>query len=371
MSYPDSKAAREADRARVVAVDTEVSELQERIRVLRMEQESCQRRLEAYKYPVLTLPNEITSEIFIHFLPPYPTCPQLRGLRSPTSLTHICRKWRDIALGTPKLWRAFSTAYRADQPEHIQAVQTWLERSGSCPLSVKLVLGNAPHDEALTAILLHRERWQHMELNLAANEVALIKGPMPLLQSLSLGVGDFEYTQPATTVDDFPRLRAVTLDDACHGNWLPISQLTSLTFDDVEPDNYLPLLQDAVNLVRLHLIDCDTDVLPPQCSVKLDRLETLVVVSTFSWDSGASQIFETFILPALRTLHVSGTFLGEDPRSIAPLLTRSRCKLQEVLVARECKFSETAFRAAFPSIPNIIFDGEYSWSARRHLRNAL
>ncbi|KAJ7641164.1 hypothetical protein FB45DRAFT_712335, partial [Roridomyces roridus] len=56
--------------------------------------------------PVLTLPNEITSEIFVHFLPPYPVCPPMTGLDSPTSLTHICRQWREIALATPKLWRA-------------------------------------------------------------------------------------------------------------------------------------------------------------------------------------------------------------------------------------------------------------------------
>ncbi|KAJ7641171.1 hypothetical protein FB45DRAFT_714809, partial [Roridomyces roridus] len=112
------------------------------------------------------LPNEITSEIFLHFLPPYPACPPLTGLGSPTSLTHICRKWREISWATPKLWRAFSTAYKANQPEHIQAVQNWLERSGSCPLSIELVLGDEGHNDAFAAILLHRERWQHMDLEL-------------------------------------------------------------------------------------------------------------------------------------------------------------------------------------------------------------
>ncbi|KAJ6504124.1 hypothetical protein C8R47DRAFT_177927 [Mycena vitilis] len=53
-----------------------------------------------------TLPNEITSEIFLHFLPVYPRCPPLTGNLSPTCLTHICRRWREIALTTPALWRA-------------------------------------------------------------------------------------------------------------------------------------------------------------------------------------------------------------------------------------------------------------------------
>ncbi|KAJ7187330.1 hypothetical protein C8R46DRAFT_1059491 [Mycena filopes] len=59
-------------------------------------------------YPVLTLPNEIVSEIFIRVLPPYPECPPWKGSLSPSLLTQICRKWREIALSTPELWRAMA-----------------------------------------------------------------------------------------------------------------------------------------------------------------------------------------------------------------------------------------------------------------------
>ncbi|KAJ7641194.1 hypothetical protein FB45DRAFT_1021963 [Roridomyces roridus] len=258
MSYsnPDSKAAqlRATDRAHVVAIDTQIHELQERIRVLQTEREPCQQRLDAYRYPVLTLPNEITSGIFLHFIPPYPACPPLRGIASPTSLTHICRKWREIALTSPRLWRAFCTGYTAHH------------------------LAPSPHAPIY---------WQHVQLDLAADDVALINGPMPLLESLCLDV-DFDYTHPATTARDFPRLRSVALYGGIHGNWLPISQLTSLTFQDVEPTNYyLPILQEAVNLVRLHLIDCDTDV-PPQTNVKLDQLQTLVLVRPYEDVEGAA-----------------------------------------------------------------------------------
>ncbi|KAJ7639452.1 hypothetical protein FB45DRAFT_725271, partial [Roridomyces roridus] len=78
------------------------------------------------------LPNEIVSEIFIQCLPPYPICPPFRGLSSPTCLTHICRKWRDIALTTPQLWRAIPFPASGDY----KTPQAWLERSGSCPLSI-------------------------------------------------------------------------------------------------------------------------------------------------------------------------------------------------------------------------------------------
>ncbi|KAJ6601608.1 hypothetical protein B0H10DRAFT_1762067, partial [Mycena sp. CBHHK59/15] len=54
-------------------------------------------------YPILTLPNEITSQIFVHCLP---THGRVRPSRQavPLLLVHICRQWRDIALSTWELW---------------------------------------------------------------------------------------------------------------------------------------------------------------------------------------------------------------------------------------------------------------------------
>ncbi|KAJ7641162.1 hypothetical protein FB45DRAFT_1053744 [Roridomyces roridus] len=342
-----------------------------RFTALQLEQESRQQRLDAYTYPVLTLPNEITSEIFVLVLPPYPYRSKLTGLSSPTSLTHICGKWRDIALATPRLWRAFSTVFKADQPEHILAVQTWLERSGSCPLSIHLAVGDQVPNEVLVAILLHRERWQHMELELAASELGLVKGPMPLLEILTLAVETGDHTTPATDVNSFPRLRAVTVHNTCGVklNWLPMFQLTSLTFVDmVSSNDYLPLLQDALNLVSLHLIACNTNV-PLQSGVKLDRLEKLVIFNCWCPEDAATPIFETFTLPALRTLLVSGELLGpgNPTASLIPLVTRSGCELQQIIIvpgsrSRNASFIIRALREVFPSIANFIFsDSKYDW----------
>ncbi|KAJ7277352.1 hypothetical protein C8J57DRAFT_1024804, partial [Mycena rebaudengoi] len=62
-----------------------------------------QAELNLYTYPVLTLPPEITSEIFVQSLPshdpvvPYPS-------ESPLIFLRICRAWRLLALSTPALW---------------------------------------------------------------------------------------------------------------------------------------------------------------------------------------------------------------------------------------------------------------------------
>jgi hypothetical protein len=80
-------------------------DLERSLSVFRTEKTLVQERLHSYRYPVLELPNEIIFEIFIHFLPIYPAWP-FTGLLSPTTLTHICRQWREITLTTPLLWRA-------------------------------------------------------------------------------------------------------------------------------------------------------------------------------------------------------------------------------------------------------------------------
>ncbi|KAJ6608263.1 hypothetical protein B0H10DRAFT_1711402, partial [Mycena sp. CBHHK59/15] len=53
-------------------------------------------------HPVLSLPPEITSEIFIHCLPSGFLKPSTR--KAPLLFTQICHRWRLIALETPELW---------------------------------------------------------------------------------------------------------------------------------------------------------------------------------------------------------------------------------------------------------------------------
>ncbi|KAJ7906184.1 hypothetical protein B0H13DRAFT_2021492 [Mycena leptocephala] len=61
--------ALEADRNSVAAIDAEILRLERSLSGLRTAKAVLKQRLESYQYPVLTLPNEIVSEIFIHFLP--------------------------------------------------------------------------------------------------------------------------------------------------------------------------------------------------------------------------------------------------------------------------------------------------------------
>ncbi|KAJ7483427.1 hypothetical protein FB451DRAFT_1439469 [Mycena latifolia] len=102
------RASLAADRARSANIGAHIAELERSLHSLKQERDILQRRLEAYTYPVLALPNEIVSEIFVHFLPVYPERPPIIGRLSPVTLGEICRKWREIAFSTPTLWRGIS-----------------------------------------------------------------------------------------------------------------------------------------------------------------------------------------------------------------------------------------------------------------------
>ncbi|KAJ7259389.1 hypothetical protein C8J57DRAFT_1019314, partial [Mycena rebaudengoi] len=88
-------------------LDARILALEDSLAAARREREGLNSRLGDYKYPILTLPVEITSEIFIAFLPLYAKCPDpMIRLLSPTLLGQVCRNWREIAFDTPRLWRA-------------------------------------------------------------------------------------------------------------------------------------------------------------------------------------------------------------------------------------------------------------------------
>ncbi|KAJ6457478.1 hypothetical protein C8R47DRAFT_934066, partial [Mycena vitilis] len=126
-------------------------------------------RLNSFKYPVLTLPNEITSAIFIRFLPPYPVFPPFTGVHSPTVLTYICWQWRDISLSLPALW-SFISSYDDDLAHHgpedsePPMLRLWLERSRPYPLYLRLGKHEWADDTLVQAFISHRARWESLEL---------------------------------------------------------------------------------------------------------------------------------------------------------------------------------------------------------------
>ncbi|KAJ7274148.1 hypothetical protein C8J57DRAFT_1062663, partial [Mycena rebaudengoi] len=116
-----------------------VAELTTLIDKLVAERSNLQAELDSIVYPVLTIPLEVTSNIFEQSIPedsPHPS-PE----NAPLLLTQICRQWRATALATPSLWQYIRLElppwYYVGQNEGGERLlQMWLENSAKLPLSI-------------------------------------------------------------------------------------------------------------------------------------------------------------------------------------------------------------------------------------------
>ncbi|KAJ7135183.1 hypothetical protein C8R43DRAFT_1021310 [Mycena crocata] len=315
-------------------------------------------------YPVLTLPSEIVSEIFIHFLPVYPMCPPPTGLSSPTLLTHICSVWREIALGTLALWRAFSWNFnnRGTDDEKMELLKLWLARSGSCPLSIEAE-DYLPPGTLLDTLLPHRERLEYAKLRPSHFDPRIVHGGMTSLRRLHMRL-EVEESLPVNFTG-VPQLRSVSFEYRTEGTiiMLPWAQLTSLALHNVFPQECTPILQQAVNLMHCELaVEAGPGAFAAEPTVELLRLESLVLMGDVD-----SYCLDTFILPALRSFHVSGEELAPDPiAAITSLISKSGCKLQKLCIAGERTVPKHAYRNAFPTIPKLVFNKRWTKWEKEH-----
>ncbi|KAJ6481868.1 hypothetical protein C8R45DRAFT_313863 [Mycena sanguinolenta] len=343
--------AQERLDTRVAELKAQVLDLECSIADLQTEKAMAQQRLDSYKYPVLTLPDEIIAEIFVRFLPSYPICPPFVGPLSPISLTHICHRWRAVALATPTLWKAieFRCSYNCECPA-FPLGGTWLSRSGSCPLSIRIVGAVKTHlPDILSAIVPHRARWEHLKLIIHADPLPhLFDGPLPLLRHLDLAL--FNCRPFELRAVDVPQLRSVkVLRNPVVA--LPWAQLTSLVLWAMPPSVVLSILHQAPRL-----IDCVLGCGPQQFSfVGIDHLtipclKTLVLIAN---DGFVHDFLANLSVPALYRLEF---IEGTNPIGLLTALTSMSVKLQEINVRQRAtheaieRLSEDHYRTAFPSI---------------------
>lgn len=136
----------------------------------------------------------MTVEIFTHFLPIYPMRASLVGTQSPTILTQVCRRWRNIAISVPQLWRAIRLDLGTEFQSHqINLLRSWLQRSETRLLSVGIACNGLPslliepHVELfLQELMFHRKRWEYVEIELPFDVVPLMQGELPSLRVLTI-----------------------------------------------------------------------------------------------------------------------------------------------------------------------------------------
>ncbi|KAJ7162318.1 hypothetical protein C8R46DRAFT_347619 [Mycena filopes] len=243
------------------------SSLDQRIAALLRERAVVQKGLDAISYPVVTLPFEITSQIFLWTEIPRNSrespsflsrsSAQLNSLR----LGHICRVWRQIALDTRGLWNTLEVALDHPSPRRLRAhqslTQTFLSRAASSPLHISLCGDRKSFRTMLDILVPYSRTWGNISFHCPGLErledLQSIHHQLPALTFLKVSLASTPGTGAfGNMFNDAPLLRTVNLSGfGSQKSALPWCQLTSLTLDICSGDHFAQILGWTPNLVHL------------------------------------------------------------------------------------------------------------------------
>jgi hypothetical protein len=288
--------------------------------------------------PSRRLPSELIFEIFHYYM----DHSDLSEYTPPWALTHVCRRWRQIAVNTPTLWKSFPPIrliggmQKGELKRHIACLSTLLEKSSKEPISFFLSKTLTPRldDEILVLLFEHSERWERISLDISEGvcaHFAWVKGRLSSLSSLTLRI----HREGQLHVDMFeiaPKLRDVSLaSDHWSGVFrLPWSQLTNFTDETTNFGSLTTVLSSsAAHLRSLKFIANQSWIIPghpPNVNpTTLPVLKSLCIQILNRIDLIMRTLLDRFTAPALQYLGLRAfgthTFIPE----IRKLINRSGC----------------------------------------------
>ncbi|KAJ7167656.1 hypothetical protein C8R46DRAFT_254455 [Mycena filopes] len=331
-------------RRRLVELDSKIIEQTQLLVALERDRAAVHKELlDTAKFPVLTLPVELTAEIFSHCLPPLErlrmpieATPPLRQF-APMMFLAICRSWRQIALGTPGLWKTLSLhLYPLDRSQPGEAERfaaEWLGRATGYPLSI--VCYTSPDDTPFPTSLLrdiiqrYANKLEYLDIYSSQDDVRQLELEsiaFPILQRAVIGDAyvDTDLEDLVPIFSNAPRLS--NLEFSCD------TLFSAYTF----PSLQLTKFEGAITTLEIFAISPNllevkcamTGQLPETTSITVhDRLVSLSVVAPEMGHS--TDMFPYLTLPALRSLHILDSDVL-DLRSISSFLVRSAPPLKQL-----------------------------------------
>ncbi|KAJ7615460.1 hypothetical protein FB45DRAFT_1064379 [Roridomyces roridus] len=323
----------------VATLESQVAALESRIALLRRDRQIPHDQLAAIVYPILTLPDDVTSSIFLQYADEYPTrkC-------SPIVLASVCTQWHAVALTTTGLWTRFSSErfYSSGSQRCVQLpdlLRMWLSRSGALPLDLRIELPwTIRSREAIMGLSLeYSSRWGSVQLgNFSPHELQGGPRAFPFLTDLVLSSKEPGPVASIPSLLDAPRLRSVELSGPTfidHGSLpsLPWRQLTNLNISVADPGECLQILEQTQMLEVLGFtLTANWD---EQVTFPAPRVIILRHVHTLRLSRQTTQfIFRHLTLPALRQLDMKHAMVDSAPE-VAALMQRSRCPVMKPALA--------------------------------------
>ncbi|KAJ7241037.1 hypothetical protein B0H12DRAFT_1074619 [Mycena haematopus] len=286
-------------------------------------------------YPVLTLPTEITAEIFSHYVGKRHDI--RRRDAGPLLLASVCKSWSEICLSTCSLWASVFISWDRiedgwDVP--LPPVQRWFSRAGSYPLDIFVSVHRGALSGILSYLSQHSTQWRSFGFTFHLSSSVLddlIPGQIPFLTELEIfGVPTTSGSGSTllTAFREASSLRKVQLSNASleviHLPWIQLTHFIAGGYlaECIEILNETPNLEVLDITIRApHLIRRSLEV-------------TLPHLLTFkcSDEGGEGILLDYLTLPALRTIEISA--LESDGVSrFLQLGVRSAWSLRSIRVA--------------------------------------
>ncbi|KAF7335279.1 F-box domain-containing protein [Mycena sanguinolenta] len=318
-------------RDRQRAIEARIVEYRAKIADSERELKECLKMLQQLPprgYPVLTLPNEIMSEIFV-----YSSVPSILGRAStpnpryaPMLLLHVCSAWRAIALATPALWTDLwlnfhwrDLSARFFEAENLDKFfADYLVRLGACPLSLTIQGSVQSVDEGRRIIAavfdLLSPRLEVLDLMTDMNYYRDHRPLFPLLRELTVGFPLHEYDdliglpgRPIQTFSAAAQLRKLYLTMKATPSHFAIPWETLTAFDgsEVSSRECVQVLRSAPSLV--------------ECSIHAEMNEHVDLaplshqnLKSFKLRSGGEALFPSVTFPALEDMNIFAEDMSDE-----------------------------------------------------------
>ncbi|KZP23629.1 hypothetical protein FIBSPDRAFT_1014178 [Athelia psychrophila] len=296
--------------------------------------------------PIQLVPTEVFTEIFsylgpgdlddIHIQAIVDECSQAAIIPP----THVCQRWRQIALSTPSLWNRITILVTAnDSTKKVECVTSWLERGRDCPLFIKILCRGKGHncqsgwDALLATVIGHSFRWQEAVFSapfpFLVTDLTGIRNRLPLLQTLKLCL---LKVNPPNAFEAAPMLRSImdlNFMSLRSLSQLPWTQLTEVTVKGCSCTTALSMLKMMPRIVSFTSrlgYSANSPMTPPLC---LPELRNLAL-----YDGGSVDCFlDSLELPSLMKFSISEQS-SSPPRwstSLVSLIHRSGCYNIDIL----------------------------------------
>ncbi|KAF7334987.1 F-box domain-containing protein [Mycena venus] len=331
-------------RSRLAQIEKAIARLEAQLAALRAERDQIRGSL---CYPILTLPTEITIEIFMCYA-------VFHGIGIPLLLASVCRLWRAIAFSAGELWATIF--FRAGDFWRMRDVkkliQFHLAHAGMVPLDLLISFPHAPEvrNPVLSALAQHALQWRSLDLILhTPSFIDGLKRALPSLTKLEIRVDQrAEGGPPITAFARTPLLREVSIRELSLDEIiLPWMQLTKLELRNQTFDECLQILAETPGLQWLYL----SPTLPDEAmhgrrGCTLPHLHTLILFDPHCW------LVECLILPRLERLELWSP--ASDGAFVMERLVRCwGCTVRTLRLSFTKNMELRFYTAAFPGIRNL------------------